>query len=348
MIAFSFKLWLPLFLCLFCHGSARRQSQLRKSPDVSASAALAPRTLTFYETMVAGAVSRSVAQTAIHPANVAKTLLQTKNSASQLKKLSWGLMTRGAGAQFILSLPHGAFNFATLETVRHYTGSLFPGSFAGPILDFLSSSVATTISSIISTPQMVLTDRIMAGVYPNLREGVQSIRATEGVRGFYTGWFPNLAQKIPSYGLTWMFFQQFKRVSERITQRAASHAENVVLGSCAAAATVCMMIPLDTVKTRIVTQGSVAGMVPYKGITDCFTRVIREEGVGSLYRALGPRLAAVVPMIGIQFGVYEMMKSKLMHQPMLEMLGPEMSPELHAAYLKEFIEGLVLLEEELV
>ena len=34
-----------------------------------------------------------------------------------------------------------------------------------------------------------------------------------GIRGFYVGWLPAIAQKIPSYALTWMLFQQFKLVS---------------------------------------------------------------------------------------------------------------------------------------
>lgn len=71
--------------------------------------------LTFKEAMFAGAVSRSVAQTCMQPANVIKTLLQGRGTSSQLSNLSFKLLTRGAGAQFVLSMPHGAFNFATLE-----------------------------------------------------------------------------------------------------------------------------------------------------------------------------------------------------------------------------------------
>lgn len=61
---------------------------------------------------------------------------------------------------------------------------------------------------------MVLTDRIMAGVYDNFFQAVKEISFNEGYFGFYNGWFPALAQKIPSYALTWMLFQQLKLVSE--------------------------------------------------------------------------------------------------------------------------------------
>jgi hypothetical protein len=40
---------------------------------------------------------------------------------------------------------------------------------------------------------------------------VRTVLQKDGVRGLYAGWFAALAQKIPSYGLTWVFFQQLKQ-----------------------------------------------------------------------------------------------------------------------------------------
>lgn len=77
------------------------------------------------------------------------------------------------------------------------------------------------------------------------------------------------------------------------------------MGCMASATTVCIMIPMDTVKTRLVTQLNYPDLVPYDGILDCFQRVLKEEGIGAFYRGITPRLFSVVPMIGIQFGVYE-------------------------------------------
>lgn len=80
------------------------------------------------------------------------------------------------------------------------------------------------------------------------------------------------------------------------------------MGCMASATTVCIMIPMDTVKTRLVTQLNYPDLVPYKGISDCFKTVMKEEGLAAFYRGLTPRLMSVVPIIGIQFGVYEYMK----------------------------------------
>ena len=72
---------------------------------------------------------------------------------------------------------------------------------------------------------------------------------------------------------------------------------------------------MDTVKTRLVLQGaSSEGAVVYKGVRDCFLKVFREEGIGAFYISLLPRLASVVPMISIQFGVYEIIKGRLIQE----------------------------------
>lgn len=154
--------------------------------------------LTFLQTMAAGAVSRTMAQTIMHPANTYKTMLQLRRSGKQLK-LTPERLLRGADAQFILSLPHGAFYFFVIDAVKKYATQYLPQQmmFIG---DFTCSTISTIICSIVSTPQMVLTDRLMAGIYPSFPVALRKIMTTEGVRGFYTGWWPALAQKIPSYG----------------------------------------------------------------------------------------------------------------------------------------------------
>ena len=76
------------------------------------------RVLTFYGLMLAGAVARSAASTAVHPLNVVKTMLQTKEG--RMPELSWNSLMRGAGSQFIMSIPHGAINFVVTEVTRAF------------------------------------------------------------------------------------------------------------------------------------------------------------------------------------------------------------------------------------
>lgn len=300
----------------------KQKNKKKELPPVSAYS----RPLSFYEHMICGAISRSVAQTTMHPANTMKTILQSRTVAGQQRETvarlarpkNWKLLTRGAGAQLLLSIPHGAVNFAVLEFVRQTMNNFIErqgGSLsrvAGPGLDFVSSAISTVCCSVVSTPQMMITDNIMAGTYSNLPSAVKGLARNQGIKGFYTGWWPGLAGKIPSYGLTWTLFQQIKRLQLKVMEREPTDIENSIMGCMAAATTVCVMIPLDTVKTRLVTQARFPDLEPYKGILDCAVRVSKEEGVIAFYRGLAPRLISVVPMIGIQFGVYEFMKKAML------------------------------------
>jgi hypothetical protein len=84
--------------------------------------------LTYYGIMLAGAVARSVSATAVHPLNVVKTMLQRRGG--QFPELSWGVLTRGAGSQFLFSIPHGALNFAVTEVCQSSSLILFPHNYA--------------------------------------------------------------------------------------------------------------------------------------------------------------------------------------------------------------------------
>ena len=280
--------------------------------------------LNYYGLMVAGAVARATSATAVHPLNVIKTMLQMKDG--KVPPFTWNVLSRGAGSQFIMSIPHGAINFAITETAKSTLASIatnstisnaittvIPKNIFNNILDFLSSAVSTFICSIISTPQMVLTDRIMGGVYENFFVAFYRIAQDEGIRGFYLGWLPALLQKIPSYALTWMFFQQLKQSFLLLVGRVGTTFENTLLGSAAAAFACCVMIPVDTVKTRIVMSQRGGDTL---GVIETLQSILQNEGVFALYKALPPRLLSVVPMIGIQFGVYELMKRALIGEPL--------------------------------
>lgn len=296
----------------------------------STAAIAVARRLHFWENMICGAASRSIAQTIMHPANTMKTILQSQRGVEASERLTvFGLakpanvklLTRGAGSQFLLSVPHGAVNFAVLEYVRRqmtrvtdqeWVRSRINVEAFSPGFDFLSSAISTICCSVVSTPQMMITDNIMAGTYPNLPGAIKGLAAEKGIKGFYAGWWPGLAGKIPSYALTWTLFQQLKEAHRKAFKRDPKDVENSVMGCLASAATVSVMIPLDTIKTRLVTQLNYPDLVPYKGIIDCGKRVFQEEGMIAFYRGLSPRLISVVPMIGIQFGVYEFMKKAML------------------------------------
>lgn len=46
----------------------------------------------------------------------------------------------------------------------------------------------------------------------------------------------------------------------------------------------------------------------YAGIADCFSKVLKAEGMAGLYRGIGPTIAAVAPFLAFQQSVYDVLK----------------------------------------
>lgn len=162
---------------------SRTSSATPRGGNAAATAAAAAvamtRPLVFWENMVSGAVSRSIAQTVMHPANTMKTILQSSRGPNRptlgdlFQPQMFRRLTRGAGANFILSIPHGAVNFAVLEFVRGRLNLAVESvpflhdrkDSMGPGLDFLSSAISTICCSAVSTPQMMITDVSLTTCY---------------------------------------------------------------------------------------------------------------------------------------------------------------------------------------
>jgi Mitochondrial carrier protein len=179
-------------------------------------AAVPAPSLSFVENMACGAVSRSIAQTMMHPMNTAKTMLQNGRGPDRptlrmlMQRSQFRRLSCGAGANFVLSIPHGAVNFAVLEFVRGRLNKVMDSfenlddrtrDALGPGLDFLSSALATVTCSVVSTPQMMITDNIMAGNFPNLVASVRGLYSNGGIVGLYAGM--RLCVCVCSLSLSW-------------------------------------------------------------------------------------------------------------------------------------------------
>jgi solute carrier family 25 iron transporter 28/37 len=84
----------------------------------------------------------------------------------------------------------------------------------------------------------------------------------------------------------------------------------MVAGSSAGVMEHIFMFPIDTIKTRMQAQAS-AKNPNYQTISSAITSITRTEGVGRLYRGVTAVVAAAIPSHAVHFGVYELVKHKL-------------------------------------
>lgn len=92
--------------------------------------------------------------------------------------------------------------------------------------------------------------------------------------------------------------------------------QHLAAGALARCTAVCIMMPIDTVKTRMQflngRTGRAASGRTYSGLGVAFSTITREEGIiRGFYRGLPPRLVYTGPAAAVSFAVYEEVKASL-------------------------------------
>ena len=170
----------------------------------------------------------------------------------------------------------------------------------------------------------------------------------EGLRGFYRGAIPGLLGSGSSWGLYFLFYegcklrmlkedqaqqqQQRSKLSTEVNDKGEKISPSLskvtlttfqhMYAAWEAGSITCLLTnPLWLIKTRMQLQkedaivrqgGSMAKHskeAPYRGLIDAFSSIVRDEGVGGLYRGIVPALFLTSHGM-VQFGVYEALKQR--------------------------------------
>ncbi|KAK0421308.1 hypothetical protein QR680_015171 [Steinernema hermaphroditum] len=78
-------------------------------------------------------------------------------------------------------------------------------------------------------------------------------------------------------------------------------ARQLTAGGAAGLIEVCMMQPLDLIKTRL----QIGGATQYKGVADCFMKTLRHEGIPGFYKGILPPILAETPKRATKFFTFE-------------------------------------------
>lgn len=287
----------------------------RESFEISsaAAAAIASGPLTFFERMFCGAIARGVAQTILHPIDVIRTRVQARNVAAGFNASTF---VKGLSPQAILALPAGAVQFAAFEASQDWLRTVIPGDGTRELRGFLSGAFATFLAASFRVPQEVLKQRVQADVYPNAIAAFRQTIAKDGFFGLYKGWGATISRDIPWNACSFMFHGLAKKIFYNVNNRDPTAWENIALGSVAGAGAAVLTMPIDVIKTRLMTQAAGAN-ARYVGIMPTLKMIVREEGAMTLMKGLLPRICFLAPLAGVTFSVYEA-ASKLVKQRKIE------------------------------
>ena len=130
--------------------------------------------------------------------------------------------------------------------------------------------------------------------------------AGAALRGLYRGVSAAGLGAGPAHAVYFATYEKCKRVFGGNDRREHAPLAHAMAGACATTLADGLQNPVDTVKQRLQLRES-----PYKGVVDCVSKTLRNEGIRAFYRSYPTTLAMNVPFTAIHFSVYEGAKRAL-------------------------------------
>ena len=153
-----------------------------------------------------------------------------------------------------------------------------------------------------------------------LVQTAKKMYANGGVRSAYRGLTMGLIGMFPYSAIDMGTFEFLKSTFKRYKARYHGiHEEDAIpgnfvtgiIGATSGAFGATVVYPLNVLRTRLQTQGTVMHPPTYTGIWDVAQKTLRNEGVRGMYKGLTPNLLKVAPALSITWVVYENSKKLL-------------------------------------
>jgi len=142
--------------------------------------------------------------------------------------------------------------------------------------------------------------------YKGAGHGLVTILREEGFGGIYKGLFPTMLKQGCNQATRFTIFNGLKDYYVKAPKKDFTPVESMIAGGIAGTISVYATMPFDVVKTRM--QGLEAKQ--YSGSWNCFTTIVKDEGVMKLWNGTVPRLSRVTFSSGLIFTFYnEIMKA---------------------------------------
>ncbi|KAF5776397.1 putative mitochondrial carrier domain protein [Helianthus annuus] len=228
----------------------------------------------------------------------------------------WTGLFRGNMVNVIRVAPSKAIELFAYDTVKK---RLTPkhGEKSKPRIpeSLIAGAVAGISSTICTYPLELLKTRltVQRGVYKNLVDAFLKIVKEEGPTELYRGLAPSLIGVVPYAAANYFAYDTLRKAYKKISKKdEINNIATLLIGSAAGAISSSATFPLEVARKHM-QAGAVNGRV-YDNMLHALLNILEKEGVGGLYRGLGPSCVKIVPAAGISFMCYEACKKILVEK----------------------------------
>ncbi|RKF65842.1 Mitochondrial glycine transporter [Golovinomyces cichoracearum] len=288
----------------------------------------------------AGLASGVFSAVLLQPADLLKTRLQHSGSSSlvsafcEISGPSRSVLNfwRGTAPSVLRTGLGSAIYFTSLNNLRqnvaqsqflHYLGfkSKLGSSHSSSLpelsnlANLVTGAVARASAGFVLMPMTVIKVRFESNLYnyKSIFGAGKDIFMTEGYKGFLSGIGATTARDAPYAGLYVLFYEQSKkRLSSLTLNNIATNNDPIIMGGpksafvnfssgvIAAGLATALTNPFDAIKTRIQLQPAL-----YLNVLHACRKMIREDGMKSLFDGLGLRVARKALSSALAWTLYE-------------------------------------------
>ncbi|XP_062217618.1 adenine nucleotide transporter BT1, chloroplastic/amyloplastic/mitochondrial-like [Phragmites australis] len=274
--------------------------------------------------LVSGAVAGAVSRTLVAPLETIRTHLMVGSSGPNsmagvfrwiMRTEGWTGLFRGNAVNVLRVAPSKAIEHFTYDTAKKF---LTPKADEPPMIPIPTPLVAGALAGVTSTlctyPMELIKTRVTIekDVYDNVAHAFVKILREEGPSELYRGLAPSLIGVVPYAACNFYAYETLKRLYRRASgsRGDVGAAATLLIGSAAGAIASTATFPLEVARKQM-QVGALGGRQVYRNVLHAMYCIVRKEGVGGLYRGLGPSCIKLMPAAGISFMCYEACKKIL-------------------------------------
>ncbi|PUZ60049.1 hypothetical protein GQ55_4G092200 [Panicum hallii var. hallii] len=272
--------------------------------------------------LVSGAVAGAVSRTCVAPLETIRTHLMVGSNGDSMTEVfqsimnteGWTGLFRGNLVNVIRVAPSKAIELFAFDTAKKFltpNADESPKTFLPPSL--VAGALAGVSSTLCTYPLELIKTRltIEKDVYNNFLHAFVKILREEGPSELYRGLTPSLIGVVPYAATNYYAYDTLKKLYRKtFKQEEISNIATLLIGSAAGAISSTATFPLEVARKQM-QVGAVGGRQVYKNVFHALYCIMEKEGIGGLYKGLGPSCIKLMPAAGISFMCYEACKKIL-------------------------------------
>lgn len=274
--------------------------------------------------VIAGGLSGALAKTATAPLERVKIMSQAGETSNFVKLMAdvvrvegWQGLWRGNTANVVRVIPNKGVLMMCSDMYKAGVAAALP-SCNGATISSIAGGLAGLTAVLTTYPLELVRTRMAFRIcddvaytqYASILSTLRSVVSTGGPLSLYAGVGATLIGALPFEGIKFGLYDIFKSWLPRDENSKTSPFWTLIAGAAAGACAHTVTYPLDTVRRRMQISGAI-GAARYTSMGQCLQTVVAKEGWAALLYGLAPTVIRSLPNLGIQFLLYEVIKSML-------------------------------------